>query len=340
MTTVPLTHLRRLTDAGGLFEHAEGTRPRREHGYCVDDVARALVVLAREQPGAADDLLEGYLAFVLSAQDPDGTFRNRRSTDLRWHGKAGVEDCWGRALWGLGVAAASPAVPVASQARAREAFRRGVGWRSPHLRATCFAALGAAALQELHPADEAARDLLRDAAAAVGRPADDPVWPWPEPRLRYANAVLPHVLLAAGSALGLPALVADGVLLLDWLLRVQTRGSVLSLVPAQGRARGEGGPGFDQQPIEAAALADACASAWAVTGDRRWAEEVARAAAWFDGANDSGTALHDPHSGGGYDGLEPGGRNANQGAESTLALLSTRQHARACALPAPRPPAP
>jgi hypothetical protein len=33
----------------------------------------------------------------------------------------------------------------------------------------------------------------------------------------------------------------------------------------------------------------------------------------------------------GYDGLEPTGRNRNQGAESTLALLSTAQHARQAA---------
>ena len=73
------THLRRLTDAGGLYEHAEGITPRREHGYCLDDVARALVVVCRE-PAAAelDDLREQYLAFVLAAQEPDGRFHNRR----------------------------------------------------------------------------------------------------------------------------------------------------------------------------------------------------------------------------------------------------------------------
>jgi hypothetical protein len=32
-------------------------------------------------------------------------------------------------------------------------------------------------------------------------------------------------------------------------------------------------------------------------------------------------------TGGGYDGLTPGGANLNQGAESTLALIATMQHA-------------
>ena len=47
--------------------------------------------------------------------------------------------------------------------------------------------------------------------------------------------------------------------------------------------------------------------------------------AWFLGDNDVRVAMFDPVTGGGYDGLEPGGHNDNQGAESTLALVSTLQ---------------
>ena len=38
--------------------------------------------------------------------------------------------------------------------------------------------------------------------------------------------------------------------------------------------------------------------------------------------------MFDPQTGGGYDGLERHGRNLNQGAESTLAMLATAQQAR------------
>jgi hypothetical protein len=38
--------------------------------------------------------------------------------------------------------------------------------------------------------------------------------------------------------------------------------------------------------------------------------------------------MWDPDSGGGYDGLHADGANLNQGAESTLALISTLQHGR------------
>jgi len=90
-------------------------------------------------------------------------------------------------------------------------------------------------------------------------------------------------------------------------------------------APGEARPGYDQQPIEAASLADACARAVALTGDGRFVAGVSRAVAWFLGDNDAGVAMFDLDTGGGYDGLEPGGRNDNQGAESTLALVSTLQ---------------
>jgi hypothetical protein len=50
--------------------------------------------------------------------------------------------------------------------------------------------------------------------------------------------------------------------------------------------------------------------------------------AWFLGENDTGAVMWDPLTGGGFDGLEVDGVNLNQGAESTLAFVSTLQHAR------------
>jgi hypothetical protein len=319
-------HLRRLTDVGGLYEHALGTAVRTAHGYCVDDVARALVVTCREPGSAVQDLREEYLSFLLTSQDGGGRFRNRRGTDLRWLSPPSVEDCWGRALWGLGTAAACPDGRP-QRARALAAFEHGARRRSPWPRAMAFAALGAAEVLTLHPGHEGAKSLLTDAARAIGRPSTDRTWPWPEPRLRYANAVLPEALLAAGTALDDAALVQDGLLLLGWLLDVQTRDGRLSLVPSGGRGPRDAGPGFDQQPIEAAALADACSRAYRATGDPVWAAGIDLAVDWFLGVNDAGTPLSGP-DGGGCDGLERHGRNENQGAESTLALLSTLQHAR------------
>jgi hypothetical protein len=331
--TFPLatfTHLRDLTDAGGLYEHAKLTAVRPEHGYCVDDVARGLVVVSRSDD-EQDDLRRQYHSFVLAAQSDDGRFRNRRAVDLTWTDEASVEDCWGRALWGLGTTAAAVGCDDL-RAEALASFERGAAWRSPHARAMAFAGLGAAEVLRSWPDNAPARALLTDAAQQMGTPAQDGAWPWPEPRLTYANAVVADVLLAAGEALHEPLLIVDGLLLLEWLLAVQTRDGHLSVVPVGGLGPEEVVGAFDQQPIEVAALADACARAFGLTDDVRWRDGVERAAAWFLGSNDAGTSLVDDVSGGGCDGLEQHGRNDNQGAESTLALLSTLQQARTLAL--------
>src|SRR3954451_10637280 len=79
-------HLVRLSDSTGLLEHARNAIARREHGYCVDDVARGLLVASRDQrpTAAVVGLAERYLSFLTHAQGPDGEFRNRMSYDRQW----------------------------------------------------------------------------------------------------------------------------------------------------------------------------------------------------------------------------------------------------------------
>ena len=121
----------------------------------------------------------------------------------------------------------------------------------------------------------------------------------------------------------------DGLRLLEWLVRTETRGGRLSLTPAGGWRPPEPRPAFDQQPIEAATLVDACARALSVTGDGFWAVGIRRGVGWFLGDNDAGVPMTDAGTGGGFDGLGPVAASINQGAESTLALLATMQHGRA-----------
>jgi hypothetical protein len=323
-------HLARLTDDRGLFEHARHAVPRREHGYCLDDVARGLVVVCREpEPGpTARRLARCYLAFVLDAIDPTGTCHNRMAPDGQWRDEPALGDWWGRALWSLGVAATSAQTP-GMRARALGGFRIAAQLRSPHVRSMAFAALGAAELLRKRPDEIAARQLLTDTVAAIVVPQDaDPRWPWPEERLSYANASLAEALIVAGDALPDAPALSGGLRLLEFLLRTETRDGHLSVTPVGGRGRDDVGPGYDQQPIEVAALADACASAFRITQESSWLTGVRLAWDWFGGDNDSATPMFDPGTGAGYDGLEPRGRNLNQGAESTLAMLSTAQQAR------------
>jgi len=330
--TLPFDHLARMTDARGVFEHADHDVPRREHGYCLDDVARALLVLAREpdpSPAVAE-LTETCLRFVEAAIDPMGRAHNRMNVAGEWTDEATTNDWWGRAVGALGVAATSAPLPL-TRARAMRAFLRAVTQHSVDVRSMAFALPGAAAVLHARPGSEAARRLLTTGLAVI--PQGTATWGWVEPRLRYGNASLADALLAAGHALADHELVERALRRLGALVVIESRDGHLSVTGPGGRDVTDTAPQFDQQPIEVAAIADAAARAFSITGDPHWSGVVERARDWFLGDNDTGVIMVDLASGAGYDGLEADGRNENRGAESTLAALSTFQHAAAIGLP-------
>jgi hypothetical protein len=319
-------HVLAMSDELGMFEHADHAAARRSLGYCTDDMARLLIVVCRQPAPSREVVALGSMAlrFLAGAQGAAGHVRNRRATGGRWHGRRGVEDCWGRSLWAFGTAARRG--PTASMRQSALAyFGHGAQLRSPWPRAMAFAALGAAEILATDARHSGARHLLANAVATIGPINSHPDWPWPEPRLSYANAVLPDALLAAGQGLDRPDVVDEGLVLLRWLLERETVEGHLSPTPSGGAGPGESGPRFDQQPIEAATLADACARASDMTGDELWARGLDLAVGWFSGSNDTAAVMWDSATGGSYDGLQPSGPNLNQGAESTLALISTLQ---------------
>lgn len=321
-------HLLRLSDDTGLLEHARLLTPRREHGYTTDDVARGLIAVCREKTLSPElvRLAHIYLAFLEHARQPGGGYHNRLSYDRRWSDVSGSEDAHGRALWALGVVGACAPERLV-RATAASAFRLSSmpagDWPRPY----AFTVLGAAAMLRADPDDEVASAMLKEAVDRIPRPGRGE-WLWPEPRLAYDNARLPEALLAAGRAEADEATIADGLRLLDWLVGTQTRQGHYSFTPAGGWGPGEPRPGFDQQPVEAAATADACALAWEITGDETWAERVVVAGRWLMGDNDSAVALYDPASGACRDGLQHEGVNENSGAESTVSAILVLQQAR------------
>jgi len=324
-------HLDHLSDHQGLFEHADGTTRRLEHGYCTDDNARLLAVSVREpDAGTAGRLGRQALSFCLESQAADGRIRNRLDQHGRWIDQPDTKDWWGRATWAFGAAAVHHDDPEV-RAIALRSFETSASCRSRWSRSMAFAALGAADVLSVHRHHAGAYRLMVDAVARIGvpDPADAPGWYWPEPRLTYANAALPEALIAAGAALGDPRVLDAGLAMLTWLVDLQTRDGHLSVVGVGGRGPDDPDVQFDQQPIEVAAIADACWRAFTLTGDSGWSARVVMALAWFEGCNDSDAVMWDSRSGGGYDGLRADGPNTNQGAESTLAFVSTVQRARA-----------
>lgn len=320
----------RMSDATGMLQHSIYAVPDRRHGYCIDDNARALILMHRIDPideSERDRWTSVYAAFVQYAWNPDKRrFRNFMRFDRQWCEEAGSEDSNGRTLWALGV--------TASEARDRkyrdwarmlfdDTASISLEFGSP--RACAFAMLGAAAMLEAHPGHALSTQILQRFGGELMDLLDEarrPEWEWFEIVLAYDNARLPEALIRAGHALNRSDLLACGLSTLDWIVGRQTspEGRFRAVgTESFGRAYAEPMQ-FDQQPLEAQATIDACAAAFAATGDAHWAQEAHRAYRWYLGQNDLDLPLASVGDGGCFDGLNPHGLNRNQGAESILAL--------------------
>jgi hypothetical protein len=322
-------HLLGLIDDTGIYEHSRYGVPRREHGYTLDDASRALIVLC-DAPvdDAVISAIRTLLAFTLDSMTGEGRFRNRLTFDRQWLEEPETGDTQGRAIWALSVASVRAPRDELRQA-ASSALSEIPDPDSPHLRPLAYSSLGAQALWEHNPLDgRAARFAAPFAERMRGARR-----PWPETRLTYANGRIPAAMLAGGQVLGDGDLIDTGLLTLSWLVEVETRGDHLSFAPVDGWAPDEPRPGFDQQPVEAAALSDACERAWVITGEDRWKNAVVRCGEWLQGRNDGNARMYDPVTGATSDGLMETGTNSNSGAESTIAGLAVLQ---ACARVASR----
>ena len=98
----------RMSDDCGVLQHSRFGAPDRHHGYCTDDNARALALMARiATDGAARyrraiKLATSCAAFVSHAWNSEtGRFRNFMGFDRRWLDEGGSDDCCARALEAL-----------------------------------------------------------------------------------------------------------------------------------------------------------------------------------------------------------------------------------------------
>jgi hypothetical protein len=325
-------HLETLSDEVGIIQHARGALPDLTHGYCTDDVARALLVdlLHAAELGWAEVAPSAWraLRFLESAfADDSGRVRNLRGKAGDWLIGPSSEDAHARAIMALG-----QATRVAPDDRFRSLaislFQRGLPGIAQlrYLRPQAAALIGceAAVASGLGGETEAAYRLL---AATLWRGVESGTtpgpWPWPEPVLTYENGLIPRALIIGGHRLGYPYMVRRGLDLLAWLVDVETStAGYLSVVgnagwwPRNGvRAR------YDQQPIEATALLLAAAAALEVTGGESHRLTMERCYGWFLGRNDGDIVIALPERGACHDGLTPSGVNRNQGAESSLMWL-------------------
>lgn len=326
-------HLLRLTDSTGVVQHARYGVPDFRHGYSTDDQARALIVATkaaqlRPESTAWDNLASRYLAFLFYAFDEESErFGNFMNYQRNWVKPVATEDVHGRTLWGL-AHVLSLSANTGHRELAAHLLERGLpltgAFASP--RAVAFTILAAQLYLRRYAGASQVRTIRDNLARRLldqfnEKATDD--WPWLEDTLTYANARIPHALIEAGQAIDDREMFECGLKVLAWLDRVQLseRGWFAPVGSNGWYPRGESAARFDQQPIEAFTMLDACVTAYRATHDKRWAVSGRRAFQWFLGENDLGLPLYDYATGACFDGLHPDRVNRNQGAESTICWL-------------------
>jgi hypothetical protein len=287
--------------------------------------------MAHDLTLGGDELIElacRYLSFLRHAFDPETRrFRNFMGYDRRWLEEEGSEDSHCRAIWGLGIAVSlskSEGLTSVALTLFEQALAAIIDFQSP--RSWAFALVGIHAYLRRFSGDSEVRRVRETLAIRLFeqlRTVATDEWPWIEDTLTYANGKVPQALLMSGRWLHQSDMITAGLRCLEWLCRIQTdpKGHVAPVGNHSWLSRDGQRSRFDQQPLEAQNMIEACIEAYKITDDDKWSREAQRWFEWFLGRNDLGVSLYDYETSGCCDGLTADGPNRNQGAESTMAWL-------------------
>ncbi len=214
-------HLYRLTDDVGILQHANYIVPNRNHGYCTDDNARAVItVLLAQNLSFEDEFLNKYgyryLSFILHSFNEDNNrFRNFMSYDRKWMEEKGSEDCHGRAIWSLGFTIGSSNIKEYENV-ALEIFEKAVETLSTFTspRALAFGLIGIHAYLSRFSGDRRIKQHREEIANKLfemycQNAQED--WPWIENIVAYDNGKIPQALLLSGQWLQRQDMVEAGL---------------------------------------------------------------------------------------------------------------------------------
>lgn len=330
LSAVPgMTGFFAMIDDTGILQHSCGLIPDRNHGYCLDDNVRALMLMnvAANRNSAQHYRVSLTLcSFIQHCYNAEtGSLRNFMGYDRRWLEEEGSEDSNGRAIWAFGHSFRfAPLAEIRSWGKSwfERSAKYALSLGSP--RAMAFAAIGAALVLEVEPDHVEANEVLTRAGGTLLqllKSSTRPDWVWFETVLGYDNPRLPEALMRAGRHIGDAEWVETGMDALRWINDKQCN--------ERGLYRPVGSDSFglthdflpfDQQPLEAWSTIDACVVANEIVPATEWVEHGRLAMNWFHGGNDRAIALADIATGTCRDGITRQGVNENRGAESILAF--------------------
>jgi hypothetical protein len=325
-----LNGIKLFTDETGILQHSKYGVIDRRYGYCTDDNARALIAAVRhhKQYGGGESLplAKKYLEFLLFMHIDGAGFHNLLSYDKRYLDEQGTEDSIGHALWATGCTVNSRTPHMYKQLSRLlfdESLPTARRFTSP--RGNALTLLGLCEYRRAHPTDaNIQKDMSRFANYLVDRYDDnaEPGWEWFENYVTYGNARLPQALLETGDLLKDEALLRIGGESLDFLVETQFVDGVFYPIGTEGWYTKNGDRAYyDQQPIEASCMVEACVTAHRLLSEERYVKYARSAFKWFHGNNSNGLTLIDDNNYTCFDGLTPEGLNQNKGAESTISYL-------------------
>jgi glycosyltransferase involved in cell wall biosynthesis len=325
-----LDHIKRMTDDTGIIQHAKFGIPNLKEGYCLDDNARALLMALmaykQKKHPLALDLLPIYLSYIHYMQRQDGLFRNFLSFNRSFLDETGSEDSFGRAIWSLGYLLGNAPNDAYYQS-GKELFFDAVPnfEKLKSIRSIANTIIGICYYLKSTPQDEEMIDRMRKMVYILMheyQQSSTTDWHWFENLLAYDNAILPLAMLHASVILHDEKVKLTGMESMQFLVDHTLKDGYLSVVGNEEWYVKDGNASkFAQQPLDAMAMVLLFQQAFDLTKEKIYLEKLYLSFMWFLGENDLRMNLYDFETKGCCDGIERGGINRNQGAESTLAYL-------------------
>ncbi|MCU0472791.1 MAG: glycosyltransferase [Bacteroidales bacterium] len=325
-----LAHIKRLTDDTGIIQHANFGIPNLKEGYCLDDNARALLMVLmayrQKKDSLALDLSPIYLSFINYMQNKDGTFRNFLSFNRNFLDEVGSEDSFGRTIWALGYLLGNAPNDAYYQTGRSIFFNAAPNFETlQSVRGIANTIVGISYYLMINPSDDSMMERLRNLSYKLIRQyaensSDD--WKWFEPMLAYDNGMLPLALLHAAYILKDRTITRTALETMNFLTEITLKDGYFSAIGNEKWYRKGGERSmFAQQPVDALAMVLMYHQAFHLTNDKEYLTKLFSCFMWFLGENDLRMNLFDFETKGCCDGFESYGVNRNQGAESSLSYL-------------------
>ncbi len=325
-----LSHIKRLTDDTGIIQHANFGIPNLKEGYCLDDNARALLMVLmayrQKKDSLALDLSPIYLSYINYMQNKDGTFRNFLSFNRNFLDEVGSEDSFGRTIWALGYLIGNAPNDAYYQTGRSIFFNASPNFEKlQSIRGIANTMVGISYYLGSNSSDDSMIEKLRNLSYKLVKHYEEnnsPDWKWFEPLLAYDNGMLPLALLHSADLLRDSKITETALETMNFLSEITLKDGYFSAIGNEkwykkGGARSM----FAQQPVDALAMVLMYDQAFHLTKDKEYLTKLFTCFMWFLGENDLGMNLFDFETKGCCDGFESYGVNRNQGAESSIAYL-------------------